>query len=121
MTYPTTIKINFSKIMCGYTFAMRLFRALLWLDVVGRAFVAATSEMKPTNLIFIMYDDLRPELSIYGRTHMITPNFERLANRSVVFDQAHCQISVCNPSRDSMLTGLRPDLTGTYAFQVSYN
>ena len=67
-----------------------------------------------------MYDDLRPELSIYGRHHMITPNFERLAARSVVFDNVHAQIAVCNPSRDSMLTGLRPDTTGTYAFQSSF-
>ena len=76
--------------------------------------------LKQSNLLFIMFDDLRPELSIYGRSHMITPNFERLANKSVTFDQAHCQVAVCNPSRDSLLTGLRPDLTGTYAFQSSY-
>ena len=73
-----------------------------------------------TNVVFIMFDDLRPELSIYGRHHMITPNFERLAKRSVVFDYAFAQISVCNPSRDSLLTGLRPDTVGTYAFQSSF-
>ena len=49
-----------------------------------------------------------------------TPNFERLAARSVVFDNAHAQIAVCNPSRDSLLTGLRPDTTGTYGFQSSF-
>jgi hypothetical protein len=69
-----------------------------------------------SNILFIMYDDLRTELSIYGRSHMITPNFERLASRSVVFDYAFCQIAVCNPSRDSMLTGLRPDTVGTYGW-----
>ena len=79
-----------------------------------------TSVMKQTNLIFIMYDDLRPELSIYGQSHMITPNFERLAAKSVVFDYAIVQIAVCNPSRDSLLTGLRPDTTGTYSFQSSW-
>ena len=52
-----------------------------------------------------MFDDLRPELSVYNQHHMITPNFERLANRSVIFDKAFCQIAVCNPSRDSLLTG----------------
>ena len=62
---------------------------------------------KKTNLLFIMFDDLRPELSIYGRHHMITPNFERLAKRSVTFDYAFSQVSVCNPSRDSMLTGMK--------------
>jgi hypothetical protein len=39
-----------------------------------------------TNFLFIMYDDLRPEMSIYGNKDMITPNFERLAKKSVVFD-----------------------------------
>ncbi len=76
--------------------------------------------VKPTNLLFIMFDDLRPELSIYGREHMITPNFERLAKRSVVFDYSFCQVAVCNPSRDSLMTGLRPDSVGTYNFLHSY-
>jgi iduronate 2-sulfatase len=82
--------------------------------------VDGNSKIKPTNLLYIMFDDLRPELSIYGKNYMVTPNFERLAKRSVVFDVALCQISVCNPSRDSILTGLRPDTTGTYGFQHSY-
>ncbi len=55
--------------------------------------------LQKTNLLFIMFDDLRPELSIYGRDHMITPNFERLAKRSVTFDYAFNQVAVCNPSR----------------------
>lgn len=73
-----------------------------------------------TNLLMIMFDDLRPELSIYGKNHMITPNFERLAKRSVIFDYAFAQVAVCNPSRDSLLTGLRPDTVGTYNFQHSF-
>jgi iduronate 2-sulfatase len=51
---------------------------------------------------------------------MITPNFERLAKRSVIFDFVYSQVSVCNPSRDSLLTGLRPDTVGTYNFQHSH-
>jgi arylsulfatase A-like enzyme len=64
------------------------------------------------NVIFIMSDDLRTDLSIYGRKHIISPNFERLAKRSVVFDKAYNQLPVCFPSRHSMLTGLRPDTIG---------
>ena len=82
--------------------------------------LAKDEVLQPTNLLYIMYDDLRPELSVYGREHMITPNFERLAKRSVVFDYAFCQVAVCNPSRDSMLTGLRPDTTHIYGFQASF-
>lgn len=88
-------------------------------------FILAFSELQSgyglkTNLLYITYDDLRTELSIYGRHHMITPNFERLAAKSVVFDYAFSQIAVCNPSRDSQLTGLRPDTLGTYGFQYSF-
>lgn len=77
-------------------------------------------DITQTNLLFIMFDDLRPELSIYGRKHMITPNFERLASKSIVFDNAYTHIAVCNPARDALLTGLRPDTIGTYAFQSSF-
>ena len=80
----------------------------------------SAEENQRTNLLYIMYDDLRPDLSIYGREYMITPNFERLAKRSVVFEYAFSQIAVCNPSRDSLLTGLRPDTIGVYGFQQSF-
>jgi iduronate 2-sulfatase len=77
-------------------------------------------ELQQTNLLMIMFDDLRPELSFYGRKYMITPNLERLAAKSVIFDYAFCQVAVCNPSRDSLLTGLRPDTVGTYNFGHSW-
>ena len=76
--------------------------------------------MYQTNVLLIMFDDLRPELSVYGKEHMITPNFERLAAKSVIFDQAYTPIAVCNPARDSILTGLRPDFLQNYGFQNSW-
>jgi iduronate 2-sulfatase len=66
-----------------------------------------------------MFDDLRPELNVYGAKHMITPNFDRLAKKSVLFENAHAQIAVCCPSRVSLLTGLRPDSTGVHNFEKS--
>ncbi|KAJ1403763.1 alkaline-phosphatase-like protein [Ochromonadaceae sp. CCMP2298] len=84
-------------------------------------FLCLAKEDKRTNVLLIMFDDLRPQLSIYGKEYMITPNFERLAKRSVVFDNALCQVAVCNPSRNSFLTGLRPDTTGSYNFDRSFH
>ncbi|MDZ4287840.1 MAG: sulfatase [Prosthecobacter sp.] len=60
------------------------------------------------NVLFIMADDLRPEIASYG-SPALTPNLDRLAKRSVQFQRAYCQQAVCNPSRSSMLTGRRPD------------
>jgi len=61
------------------------------------------------NILFIPVDDLRPELGAYGDKFIKTPNIDRLAKQGVIFNRAYCQQAVCNPSRASLLTGLRPD------------
>lgn len=68
----------------------------------------AAEPAKRTNVLLIMADDLRVELGCYG-SPAITPNLDRLAARGVQFNHAYCQQALCNPSRSSMLTGLRPD------------
>ena len=69
---------------------------------------AAESRM---NVLFIVADDLRPELNCYGRKHILSPHIDQLAKRGMVFERAYCQAAVCRASRASLLTGLRPDST----------
>ena len=72
------------------------------------------------NVLFIIADDLRPLLGCYGYPEMHTPNIDRLAQRSTLFNHAYCQYPLCNPSRVSMLTGLRPDTTRVFSNKVGF-
>lgn len=69
---------------------------------------------RPTNILWIMVDDLRPSLGCYGDSNAITPNIDRLASESRCFLRAYCQQAVCGPSRASILTGMLPDHTGVW-------
>lgn len=60
------------------------------------------------NVLFIMADDMRPELGCYGVKEIKTPNIDRLAAEGVLFQQAYCNIPVSGASRASLLTGVYP-------------
>lgn len=70
---------------------------------------ATLSAADKPNVLFIAVDDLRPELGCYGADMIHSPNIDRLASSGVIFNRAYCQLAVCNPSRVSLMTGLRPD------------
>ena len=70
------------------------------------AVFAESENRRAQNVLLLYIDDLRPEISCYGKSKLITPNLERLANRSLVFNRAYCQVPICMPSRVSTLSGM---------------
>ena len=98
-------------------------RFLLFIAAIGllsRATVGSSS-LKKRNILFISIDDLRPELGVYGFKHIYSPNIDKLATQSVVFDRAYSQISCCSPSRASLLTGRRPDSNRVWKVELWRN
>jgi len=66
------------------------------------------------NVVFFIVDDLRPRLGAYGDPVAVTPAIDSLAKEGSLFNRAYCQYPICNPSRTSFLSGLRPDSTAVY-------
>ena len=86
----------------------------------GLAVSAADVSRPKPNVLFLVVDDLRPELGCYGKDYIHSPNIDRLAARGLVFNRAYCQQAVCSPSRTSVLTGVRPDTSKVWDLTTSF-
>eukprot|EP00041_Stephanoeca_diplocostata_P018983 m.402447 g.402447 ORF g.402447 m.402447 type:complete len:633 (-) comp21178_c0_seq8:277-2175(-) len=75
----------------------------------------SSSGKKCHNVLYFVADDMRADWGTYGLP-VITPNLDALAKKSVLFEHAFCQISVCAPSRMSFMTGRRPDTYQVWNF-----
>lgn len=73
-----------------------------------------TQQEHPNNL-FIMVDDLRPELNCYGNKEVFSPNIDQLAENGVLFQHAYCQQAICMASRASISSGYYSNTNRIYS------
>ena len=87
--------------------------------VLGLAAILAspvTGQQTLPNILFISVDDLNDWVGVLGgHPQAKTPNLDRLASSGVLFTNAHCPGSSCNPSRTAIMTGLPPNVSGLYS------
>jgi arylsulfatase A-like enzyme len=82
--------------------------------LTSAAALQGASKSKP-NVLFIAIDDLNDWIGcLGGHPDVKTPNMDRLAAKGMLFTKAYCAAPSCNPSRASLMTGIRPSTSGVY-------
>ena len=101
---------------------MKSTRALILALLGALASVAwdAVADTDRPNVLLICVDDLKPLLGCYGDKHIQSPNIDRLAQRGILFERAYCNQAVCAPSRNSLMTGVRPTTLGIYDLGTNF-
>ncbi len=88
-------------------------RLLFALLSMGGAIALHAAEPKP-NIVWIMGEDMGPELGAYGDPNAITPRMDRLAREGTRFQNCFTHAPVCAPSRSGLITGRYPTSIGSH-------
>ena len=80
--------------------------------LVNNDIQAKLPNKKPNVLILFSDQHSKNVMGFEGNPDVVTPNLDRLAKQSVVFDRAYCTTGISAPSRSSLMTGLYPRTLG---------
>ncbi|WOH36246.1 sulfatase [Thalassotalea fonticola] len=104
-----------------------LCRLVLTLTVFSQGIFAAEMDQKINkpdtrpNVVLILVDDLNDYQGIFGgHPQAKTPNIDKLAESGVRFSNAHSNVPVCQPSRNSMFTGVYPHRSKDFGWEAHY-
>lgn len=75
---------------------------------------AAQAPPSRPNIIWIMTEDMSPEMSCYGYPYVQTPNLDKLASQGLRFTNVYATSPVCSPSRSALITGMYQTSIGAH-------
>jgi iduronate 2-sulfatase len=110
MSKESKNNVNLRGRVLGFLSSFGFRHSTFALIFFGLSVLSATAAGRP-NVLLLVSDDLANTLGCYGHPIAKTPHLDALARRSVLFERAYCQFPHCNPSRASMLSGMRPNTT----------
>jgi len=96
------------KMVRKFLFAVACAALLISLFPVSVIAQKRSPTKRKYNVLFVISDDLRPDVGAYGSTLVKTPGIDRIAKGATKFNKAYTQYPLCNPSRTSFLTGRYP-------------
>lgn len=82
--------------------------------------VATAADTRPNLLLIVTDDESWFEHDIYGQSNLHTPNFNRIAEQGILFNNAFVSAPSCGPSRAALLTGRNFWELEQGAFMLSY-
>lgn len=82
-------------------------------ESVLQAVMSKVPEDKP-NILWIITEDLSPDLGCYGNSFVKTPNIDKLASEGARYTNAFVTSPVCSPSRSAFMTGMYQTSIGVH-------
>ncbi|WDI41855.1 sulfatase family protein [Bremerella sp. P1] len=87
--------------------------ALFALTMVAGLCARVASAADQPNVVILLSDDQRwDDYSFLGHDAIKTPNIDKLASQSLVYERGYVPASLCRPSLASLITGLYPHQNG---------
>ena len=92
-----------------------MIRCMMFCLLCWATWVTSSKAAEQPNVLFFAVDDLNDWIGcLGGHPDCQSPNIDRLAAQGVLFERAYCAAPACNPSRASLMTGVRPWTSGVY-------
>ena len=83
-------------------------------SALGASFVSGCTSKTPPNILWIIAEDICPDMACYGNQHVKTPNIDQLAAEGILYTNCFTTNPVCSPSRSAFMTSMYQTTIGAH-------